>query len=80
MARGSVEANGYRAVIDVLAAVIASPAVDTDAGVTANCVEAGAPVVAGVGLHETLVDVLSTVLPWSGYVIKDIHSHTRRLI
>lgn len=65
MARGSVEANSDGTVIDVLTAVITSPAVDADAGVTANGVEAGTPVVAGVGLHETLVDVLSTVLPWN---------------
>lgn len=74
MAGCSVEANGYRAVINVLAAVVTSPAVDTDAGMPANCVEAGTPIVACVGLHETLVDVLRTVLPWSGYVIQGINS------
>lgn len=72
MARGSVEANGCRAVVDVLAAVVASPAVHTHAGVAADRVEAGAPVVAGVGLHETLVDVLSAVLPWGGYITQEI--------
>lgn len=72
MARGSVEANGCRAVVDVLAAVVASPAVHTHAGMAADCVEAGPPVVAGVGLHETLVDVLSAVLPWGGYVTQEI--------
>lgn len=74
MAGCSVEANSYRAVINVLTAVITSPAVDTDAGMPANCVEAGTPIVACVGLHETLVDVLSTVLPWSGYVTQGINS------
>lgn len=80
MASGSIEANGYRAVIDVLTAVITSPAVDTDAGVSTNCVEAGTPIVAGVGLHETLVDVLSTVLSWRGYIIHNINSCTLGLI
>lgn len=76
MACGSVEANSCSTVINILAAVIASPAVDTHAGMAADRVEAGTPIVAGVGLHETLVDVLSTVLPWSGYITKYINSCT----
>lgn len=76
MACGSVEANSCSTVVNILAAVITSPAVDTHAGMAANCVEAGTPIVAGVGLHETLIDVLSTVLPWSGYITQDINSCT----
>lgn len=76
MARGSVEANSCSTVINILAAVITSPAVDTHAGMASNCVEAGTPIVAGVGLHETLIDVLSTVLPWSGHITQDINSCT----
>lgn len=72
MACGSVEANSCCAVVDVLAAVVTSPAVHTHAGMAANCVEAGTPVVAGVGLHETLIDVLSAVLPWGGYITQEI--------
>lgn len=78
MARGAVEANSCSTVVDILAAVVAGPAVDTHAGMAANCVEAGAPIVAGVGLHETLVDVLSTVLPWSGYSPQEMNSRTLR--
>lgn len=80
MASGSIEANGYRTVIDVLTAVITSPAIDTDAGMSTNCVEAGTPIVASVGLHETLVDVLSTVLSLRGYIKQNINSCTLRLI
>lgn len=64
MAGGAVEADGDGAVVDVLAAVVAGPAVDAHAGVAADGVEAGAAVVAGVGLHEALVDVLGAVLTW----------------
>lgn len=66
MAGGAVEANSYGAVVDVLVAVVARPAVNTDAGVTPDGVEASSSVVAGVWLHETLVDVLCTVLPCWG--------------
>lgn len=76
MACGSVEANSCSTVVNILAAVVASPAVDTHAGMAANGVKAGTSIVAGVGLHETLVDVLSTVLPWSGYIIQDCNSCT----
>lgn len=62
VAGGTVEADGRGAVVDVLAAVVAGPAVDADAGVAADGVEARAAVVAGVGLHQALVHVLSTVL------------------
>lgn len=62
MAGGTVEANGYGTVIDVLAAVISSPTVDTDTGMTSDSVEARAPIMAGIWLHKTLVDILSTVL------------------
>lgn len=61
-ARGAIEANGDRAVVNVLAAVVADPAVHTDAGVTPDGVEASAAIVTRIGLHETLIDVLSTVL------------------
>lgn len=62
VAGSAVETNGDGAVIDVLAAVVARPAVDTHAGVAADGVETGTAVVAGVWLHETLVDVLGAVL------------------
>lgn len=59
----TIEANGYGAVINVLTAVISSPAVYANTGVTADGVEASTAIMASVGLHETLVDILSTVLP-----------------
>lgn len=62
MAGGTVKANGYGAVINVLAAVISSPTINADTGVTADGVEASTPIMAGVWLHETLVDIFSTVL------------------
>lgn len=63
MAGGTIEANSDGAVIDVLAAVISSPTINADTGMTPDGVEAGTPIMASVWLHETLVDVLSTVLP-----------------
>lgn len=64
MAGGTVKANGYGAVINVLAAVISSPTINTDTCMATDVVEACAPVMTGVWLHETFVDILSTVLPW----------------
>jgi len=64
MAGGTIEANGDGAVIDVLTAVISRPTVDADTGMSPDGVEASAPIMAGIWLHETLVDILSTVLPW----------------
>lgn len=63
MASGTIEANSYGAVIDVLTAVVSRPTINTDTGMTADGVEASAPVMAGIWLHETLVDILSTILP-----------------
>lgn len=63
MAGGTIEANGYGTVINVLTAVISSPTIDANTGMTADRVEASTPIMAGVWLHETLVDILSTVLP-----------------
>ena len=62
MAGGAVKANSYGTVINVLTAVIASPTVNANTCVTTDRVEASAPIVAGVRLHETLVDILPTVL------------------
>lgn len=60
--RGPVEADGRSAVIDVLAAVVSSPAIDAHAGVSTDCVEACTTVVTSIGLHKTLVDILCTIL------------------
>lgn len=64
MAGGTVEANSYSTIINILTAVVSSPTVHTDTGVTPDGVEASSPVMAGVRLHEALIDILSTVLPW----------------
>lgn len=62
VAGGAVEAHGGGTVVDVLAAVVSRPAVDAHAGVPPDGVEAGASVMAGVGLHKALIDILCTVL------------------
>lgn len=62
MAGCTIEANGYGAIINVLTAVIAGPTVDANTGMTPDCVEASTPIVAGIWLHETLIDILGTVL------------------
>lgn len=62
MARGSVEADRRGTVVDVLAAVVPCPSVDTDTRVAALSVEAGASVVAGIGLQVTLVNIFCAEL------------------
>lgn len=62
MTRGPVEADSCGTVINVLTAVIPSPAINTYTGVPSNGVEACTAIVTSIGLHETLVDILSTVL------------------
>lgn len=62
MASGPIEANGSCAIINVLTAIISTPAINTDTGMTTNGVEAGTSIMAGIWLHETFVDILSTVL------------------
>lgn len=62
MAGGTIEANSYGAVVNVLTAVISSPTINADTGMPTNGVEASTPIMAGIWLHETLVDILSTVL------------------
>lgn len=62
MASGPVEAHSRGTVINVLTAALTRPAIDTHTTVATQCVEAGAPVVASVGLQLTLVHVLRTEL------------------
>lgn len=63
-AGGAVGTGGSEAVVDVLAAVVPAPAVDTDAGVAPVVVGAGAPVLAGIGLELAFVHVLRAKLAW----------------
>ena len=51
VAGGTIEANSYGAVVNVLAAVISGPTINADAGMTTNGVEASTPIMAGVWLH-----------------------------
>lgn len=62
MASGTIEANSYCTVIDVLTTVISSPTIDTDACMTTDSVEASASIMACIRLHEALIDIFSTVL------------------
>lgn len=62
MTRGTVEADSSGTVVNVLTAVVPRPAIDTYTGVPSNGVEACTTVVTSIGLHKTLVDILSTIL------------------
>lgn len=62
MTGGTIEANSYCTVINVLTAVISSPAIDTDTSMATNGVEASTPIMACIGLHLTLIYILSAVL------------------
>lgn len=61
---GTVEAGGAGTIVDVLTAVLTSPAIDAHAVVASMRVVAGPTVLAGVGHQLTLVHVLSTVLTY----------------
>lgn len=62
MAGGSMEAHSRGTVIDILTAALASPAIDTHTAVATQSVEAGAPIVASVGLQLTFIHVLRAEL------------------
>lgn len=68
MAGGTIETDSNGTVINVLTAVISSPTIDANTGVPADGVEASTPVMAGIWLHETLINILSTVLSYCGNV------------
>lgn len=59
-------AGGAAAVVDVVAAVVARPAVDAHALVAAVGVVAGAAVLTGVGHELALVDVVPAKLTCGG--------------
>lgn len=62
MAGGPMEAHSRGTVINVLTAALSCPAIDTHTAVATQCVEAGAPIVASIGLQLTLIHVLRTEL------------------
>lgn len=80
MAGGSIETDGSSAVIDVLAAALSRPAIDTNARVPTLGVEAGASIVAGIGLELTLIHIFRTELTcpfWRTLAVIGVHAiHT----
>lgn len=62
MAGGAMEAGSTGAVIDILAAVLARPAIDAHTVVTTMGVVAGAAILTGVGHQLALIHILSAVL------------------
>lgn len=62
MAGGPMEAYSRSTVIDVLTAALTSPAIDAHTAVATQCVKAGAPIVASVGLQLTLIHILCAEL------------------
>lgn len=61
-ARGAGSAGGEGAVIDVLTAVVSTPAIDTHAAIAPVAVGAGASVLTSVRLQQTLVYILCAEL------------------
>lgn len=61
-AGGARRAGGEGAVVDVLAAVVSTPAVDTHAAVAPVAVGAGASILTGIGLQQALVYILRAEL------------------
>lgn len=62
MAGGAMVASCAGTVVDVLAAVVAGPPIDTDAVVAAVCIVARPSVLTRVGHQLTLVHIFSAVL------------------
>lgn len=66
MTRWSCVAGGINAIIDILAAVITWPAIDTHAVVSTLSVEASATILTGVGHQVALIDIFGTELTYQG--------------
>lgn len=62
---GACAAGGRGAIVDVLRAVHAAPAIDTYAVVSALDVVACAAILAGIGLQMALIHIVCAVLTWS---------------
>lgn len=62
MAGGPVEAHSRSTVVDVLTAALTRPAIDAHTAVAPQQVEAGSPIVAGVGLQLTLIHIFCAEL------------------
>lgn len=62
-AGGAWSAGGEGTVINVLAAVISTPAINAHTAIASLVVGAGAPILTGVGLQQALVHILRAELP-----------------
>lgn len=67
MAGGTLETGSTSTVVDVLTAVLASPAIDTHAVVATMGIVAGPAILTGVGHELTLVHILCAVLTCRGH-------------
>lgn len=61
----SISTGGREAIINVLTAVIPTPAIHTDTGIASIVVGAGTSVLTSVWLQLTLVNIFSAKLAWS---------------
>lgn len=57
-----METDGCGTVIDVLTAALSCPAIDTHTAVATQGVEAGAPIVAGIGLQLAFIHIFCAEL------------------
>lgn len=62
MAGSPMEAHSRRTVINVLTAALTRPAIDTHTAVATQQVEAGAPIVAGIGLQLAFIHIFCAEL------------------
>lgn len=65
-AGGSHGAGGEGTIIDVLTAVVSTPAINTHTAIASIAVGAGAAILTGIGLQQALVHVLGAELSFGG--------------
>ena len=65
-AGGAWGAGGEGTVVDVLAAVVPTPAIHTHTAGAAVAVGAGAPILTGIGLQQALIHILCAELSFGG--------------
>lgn len=73
----SISTGGSEAIIDVLTAVVPTPAIDTDTGVPSVVVGAGTSVLTSIGLELTLINIFSAKLAcplWRAAAIVRVHT------
>jgi hypothetical protein len=79
MAGSTMEASGTGTVINVLAAILPSPAIDAHTVVAPVGVVAGSPILAGIGHELALIHILCAVLTCEGWVtVNPRGCHTQR--